>query len=130
MPKFKYEPNKYKEVYLIAGGTGITPMLQLAEGILSDNNDRTRVHLLFGNIEEKDILLREHIEGLAKYRPEQFQVTYALDKANADWKGLRGYFDAKKLGLILPKPDDNVKIFVCGPLGMMSAVSGTSSFVS
>lgn len=32
--------------------------------------------------------------------------------------------DEKVLGNILPKPSPDVKVFVCGPPGMMKAISG------
>lgn len=81
-PKYKYEPNTIREAYLIAGGTGITPMLQMAEGILDNPADKTNVQLVFGNVEEKDILLREKLDGLAKKYPNRFNVKYILDKVS------------------------------------------------
>ena len=38
-----------KQVGLIAGGTGITPMLQIIRAILKDEEDDTQVSLLFAN---------------------------------------------------------------------------------
>ena len=49
------EPGKPREercvrsVGLIAGGTGITPMLQIIKAILKDPEDNTKVTLLFAN---------------------------------------------------------------------------------
>lgn len=39
-------------------GTGITPMLQVADHILDNPADRTKVSLLFANVSEGDILLK------------------------------------------------------------------------
>lgn len=50
----------------IAGGTGITPMLQVASEVLKNPDDKTEVSLIFGNLTEDDILLRKHIDQLAK----------------------------------------------------------------
>ncbi|VDI11972.1 cytochrome-b5 reductase, partial [Mytilus galloprovincialis] len=38
-----------KKLGMIAGGTGITPMLQLARAIFKDKNDNTEISLLFAN---------------------------------------------------------------------------------
>lgn len=49
---------KVKNVGMIAGGTGITPMLQIIKHILKHEDDYTKVWLLFANQTEEDILLR------------------------------------------------------------------------
>jgi len=57
--KLKYEPNMKKRIGMIAGGTGITPMLQVIDEILGNPQDKTELSLVFANIAEEDILLRE-----------------------------------------------------------------------
>lgn len=42
----------------LPAGTGITPMLQVANHILDNPDDRTKVSLLFANVSEGDILLK------------------------------------------------------------------------
>lgn len=71
-------------VNMIAGGTGITPMLQLVREVLKrKETDRTRLALLYANQTEGDILLRKELDALAAAHPEQFKVWYTLDVANA-----------------------------------------------
>ena len=38
-----------KKLGMIAGGTGITPMLQLIRAIFKDKNDKLEISLLFAN---------------------------------------------------------------------------------
>jgi len=38
-----------KRIGMIAGGTGITPMLQLIRQVLKDSDDKTELSLLFAN---------------------------------------------------------------------------------
>jgi NAD(P)H-flavin reductase len=47
-----------KKIGMVAGGTGITPMLQVVRAILKDPLDSTEVWLMFGNQTEEDILLQ------------------------------------------------------------------------
>merc|ERR1712106_709683 len=47
-----------KKLGMIAGGTGITPMLQIAATILDDPSDTTEVSVLYANQTEDDILGR------------------------------------------------------------------------
>jgi cytochrome-b5 reductase len=44
---------------MIAGGSGITPMLQIIRDVLKHKSDTTDLTLVFGNVTESDILLRD-----------------------------------------------------------------------
>lgn len=66
-------------VSMIAGGTGITPMLQLVRHITTDPQDHTQLALLFANQTEKDILVRKELEECAHAHPDQFKLWYTLD---------------------------------------------------
>lgn len=68
---------------MFAGGSGITPMLQLIKHVLKDPSDKTQLELLFANKSEEDIMLREQIEALAAKHPDQLKVWYTVDKAPA-----------------------------------------------
>ena len=47
------------EIGMIAGGSGITPMWQIIQDVFQNcQNDKTKIHLLFANKTEDDILLR------------------------------------------------------------------------
>ncbi|GBF97577.1 NADH-cytochrome b5 reductase [Raphidocelis subcapitata] len=125
--KFPYKRNDLKEIGMVAGGTGITPMLQVAEWILRDPTDKTKVSLLFANVSEGDILCKKRIDELAAAHPDRFKVHYVVDKASWGgllWKGSTGYVTPDLLKAHLPPPGVGNMVFVCGPPGMMNAVSG------
>lgn len=50
LPKIEYKPNIKKHIGMIAGGSGITPMLQVAHEILKNPQDQTEVRLIFANV--------------------------------------------------------------------------------
>lgn len=56
---YPWTPNKFSQIYLIAGGAGITPIYQLIQGILNNPHDKTKISLIFGVNTEQDLLLRE-----------------------------------------------------------------------
>ncbi|KAJ3384944.1 hypothetical protein HDU84_002571 [Entophlyctis sp. JEL0112] len=121
--KYKYEANKEGHIGLIAGGSGLTPMLQVIQRVLSDKSDKTKLTLLFANVTESDIILRDYLDKLARQHPERFAVHYTVDKPSTAWKGYSGFINSSMLSDLMPKPG-NGKVFVCGPPGMMAHVSG------
>lgn len=126
IPKYPWAPNKHRHVTLIAGGTGITPMYQLIRTIFNNPEDQTKVSLIFGNIKEEDILLREEFEKLEKDYPQRFRAFHTLDNPPDGWKGGKGFMTKELLKEVLPDPKtENIKVFVCGPPGMYKAISGT-----
>ncbi|KAJ6785854.1 hypothetical protein PWT90_10400 [Aphanocladium album] len=125
LPKYAWAENKHDHIGLIAGGTGITPMFQLARGIFQNANDKTKVTLVFGNIAKQDILLQKELAELENTYPQRFRAFYVLDSAPKDWQGTTGYITKDLLKTVLPEPkSENIKIFVCGPPGLMKAISG------
>jgi len=125
LPKYKWEENKHDHIALIAGGTGITPMYQLARAIFNNPNDKTKVTLVFGNVTEQDILLKKEWEHLENTYPQRFRAFYVLDKPPQSWPGPGGFISKDLLKTVLPEPkEENVKLFVCGPPGLMKAISG------
>lgn len=125
IPKYPWSTNKHDHVALIAGGTGVTPMYQLARGIFNNPLDKTKVTLVFGNVTEEDILLKPEFDQLEKDFPQRFRAFYVLDNPPAGWKQGKGFISKELLKTVLPPSDsENVKVFVCGPPGLYKALSG------
>ena len=82
MSKLKYEPNMKKKIGMLAGGTGITPMLQVLEEIARNPDDHTQTHLVFANVSGQDILLKETIDALAEQHPN-ITVTHTRTQPNS-----------------------------------------------
>lgn len=123
IPKLKYTANMKKQVGMIAGGTGITPMLQVVQEVLKNSEDKTRVALVFANIGDKDILLKEELDRLAA-KHKNFSVHYVLEKPPAGFNGSVGFVTEGVLKKTLPPPSADTLVYVCGPPGMMNAISG------
>ena len=83
---------------------------------LSDPKNKTKFTLLFANVTEKDILMREQLDGLAKAHPDSFKVVYILDKADSNWTGATGYINSQLIKQHAPSADlkEKAKVFVCG----------------
>jgi len=133
IPKYPYEANKFEKIGLIAGGTGITPMVQMIEEIVFNPDDKTKVTLLFANASSDDILLKEDLNKLAQKYPDRLKVIYTIDKLadkkeKEPWKGEVGHISANMLKKLMPMPakkdDESLLVMVCGPPGFMKLISG------
>uniref|UniRef100_A0A8C9X851 NADH-cytochrome b5 reductase n=1 Tax=Sander lucioperca TaxID=283035 RepID=A0A8C9X851_SANLU len=108
-----------KHVGMIAGGTGITPMLQLITAMMKDPQDKTVCHLLFANQTEKDILLRPELEEIQVNHPDRFKLWFTLDKAPEDWEYSQGFISEDMVREHLPPPSEDTLILMCGPPPMI-----------
>ncbi|KAK0423661.1 hypothetical protein QR680_008261 [Steinernema hermaphroditum] len=113
--------HKFKRIGMIAGGTGITPMLQIIYAILKDSDDKTEVSLLFANQSENDILCRVELEELREKHKDRFKLWYTVDKAGSDWKYSVGYVDQKMIEQHLPVPAAETGVLLCGPPPMIKS---------
>ncbi|XP_056591235.1 NADH-cytochrome b5 reductase 3 [Triplophysa dalaica] len=104
---------------LIAGGTGITPMLQLIRDIMKNPGDTTTCSLLFANQSEQDILLKDELEEIQARHPNRFKLWFTVDKAPADWEYSQGFINAEMIQEHLPPPSDDCMILMCGPPPMI-----------
>lgn len=77
--KLPYEANMKKKIGMIAGGSGITPMLQIIDAVVKDEKDTTEVHLVYANKTPADILLKDKLDTLAKTH-SNFHVHYVVEK--------------------------------------------------
>lgn len=118
----KDPPNtiKVSQVNMIAGGTGITPMLQLIREILKRPEDTTQLKILFANQTEADILLRPELEEQANKYPDRFQLWYTVDRAQDGWQFSTGFVNEDMIKAHLFEPSENTLTVMCGPGPMVN----------
>lgn len=111
----------FDEIGLIAGGSGITPMLQLIREIMKHPEDPTKVSLLFANQSETDILLKNELDILANEHPGRFHIWYTVDRApDSDWSYSVGFINEQMIADHLPVNKVGSAIFMCGPPPMIT----------
>lgn len=125
--------NKHSHVALIAGGAGITPMYQLARGILREPADRTRVTLVWGVNTDEDIFLKDEFAALEREHPGRFKAVYVVSQPVAGSTHQKGFVTRQvleKAGLAAKEEKNrDVKVLVCGPPAMEKALKAKGSGV-
>lgn len=102
-------------LYLLAAGTGFTPMARLLHLSLQDLAAIRQTKLLFFNRQEKDILWRSELDEVA-VKDERFQVEYVLSEPGDSWTGKTGRVDPPMLSDFLTRPDrSKCYVCICGP---------------
>jgi len=114
-----YTPKSAKQVNMIAGGSGITPMLQIIKAILKDTSDLTTMALLFANKTADDILCKEELENIRDKFPHRLKLWFTLDSPPAGWKYGSGFITADMMKASLFPPSNDVLTLVCGPPPML-----------
>ncbi|KAL8489037.1 hypothetical protein ACS0TY_024616 [Phlomoides rotata] len=121
--RFKYQPGQVRAFGMIAGGSGITPMFQVARAILENPNDKTKVHLIYANVTPEDILLKDELDSLAINYPDRFQIYYVLNQPPEVWNGGVGFVSKEMIQAHLPAPASDIQILRCGPPPMNKAMA-------
>jgi len=111
----------------LAAGSGITPILSIARGVLAREPD-SRFFLFYGNRSAGEILFRGALEELKDRFISRLSVFHVLSREEQDVAVLNGHLDATKLRVLLRAvvPAETIDhVFVCGPTGMIDELSAT-----
>jgi ferredoxin-NADP reductase len=109
-------------LYLIAGGSGIVPLMAMLR-----HRERRKVPvptgLLYSSRSLEDVIYREELDALAQDDPN-LHIAHTLTREQPDgWVGRRGRID-KAMLIESPLPLANKpNIFVCGPTSFVEHVS-------
>ena len=119
---FEYQPIRdAKKVICIAGGSGITPFISMANAI-ADGDEDFEMTLLYGSRNVDNILFKDELKELEEKCDKIKVVHFLSDKYAKIPRGCRkGFIDAKRIKELAPK-DEPYSIFICGPQQMYEFV--------
>ncbi|MBZ4018403.1 ferredoxin--NADP reductase [Streptomyces purpurogeneiscleroticus] len=100
------------DLLLVAGGSGITPVISLAKSALVGGLGR--VALLYANRDESSVVFRDELRELTEDYPDRLLVVHWLES-------LQGLPAADRLVAVLAPYADR-ETYVCGPAPLMDAV--------
>jgi cytochrome-b5 reductase len=121
-PLGKPKQERYcEQIGMIAGGTGITPMLQILQEIFrTSRNYNVAVKMIYANQTEDDILVREELESMEREFPN-FDLHYTVDNPPSEWKYSTGFINPKMVEehLLFKDKSKPTQFFMCGPPPML-----------
>ena len=104
---------------LIAGGIGVTPMMNMIR-TLADRGDKRPVILLYGSKDWELITFREELEALKERL--NLSIVHVLADPPARWTGEQGFITAEMFKRHLAPLYSDDEYFICGPDVMMDAI--------
>ncbi|KAM5166706.1 cytochrome b5 reductase 4 isoform 4-T4 [Callospermophilus lateralis] len=118
-PEGNFKISKLQEVedlFLLAAGTGFTPMVKILKYALINVPSLRKVKLMFFNKTEDDIIWRSQLEKLA-FEDKRFDVEYVLSAPTSEWKGKQGHISPALLSEFLNRSSEKSKVLlcICGP---------------
>jgi cytochrome-b5 reductase len=108
-----FAPGMARHVGMVAGGTGITPMISIIRTVLSRGYD-VDISLIFANKSVEDIILKDEFDRYAR-ECGNFKRYYVVDKAPHGWEMGEGRINTDIMRTHLPPPSDDTIVFLCGP---------------
>lgn len=109
-------------ICLIAGGTGITPLMAM---LRHRRRSRARIpaSLIYSARSLADVVYRDELDTMAR-GDHDLRLVYALTREHpGDWNGHRGRVNEVLLAKNGFTPAQNPTFFVCGPTGFVESIS-------
>jgi ferredoxin-NADP reductase len=116
--RFWLDEAQHKQVVLIAGGSGITPMMAMLRHI-DDYCLPTTVILLYCVRTAVDIIFHSDLEEL-RSKLSNFRYYILLSQPPAEWPGPKGRLNREFIKSTVSEPASNY-FFICGPGPFMDA---------
>ena len=121
---FVWEPAIGGPLQLVAGGSGVVPLMAMTRSLAtSDSSIPTR--LLLSTRSWDDVIYRDELERLRKELPA-LEVTYTITRAQPPgWTGYARRVDPAMLSEVAWPASEQPLVFVCGPTGFVETVAST-----
>jgi ferredoxin-NADP reductase len=117
---FVWEPSHGGPLLLVAGGSGVVPlmaMIRLRTAAGSDADTR----LLFSSRGWEDVIYRKELERL---NSDGVRVVHTLTRSRPPgWTGYTRRVDAEMLADVGPGPAERPRVYVCGPTPFVEVVA-------
>ncbi|MDE2421588.1 MAG: 2Fe-2S iron-sulfur cluster binding domain-containing protein [Gammaproteobacteria bacterium] len=101
------------DLVFLAGGSGSVPARSMLLNIL-DQNLPQRLHLIYVNSFENDVIYAEELRELARLH-DHFTLTEYITRPTAEYQGETGRLSHERLAALLGTNPENKMFYICGP---------------
>jgi ring-1,2-phenylacetyl-CoA epoxidase subunit PaaE len=124
--KFTFEPksDRQRNYAAFVAGSGITPVLSIAQSVLESESESTFV-LVYGNKTPEETIFHQQLHDLQQKFVGRFFVQFVFSKARAE-DALFGRIDRSVVNFVLKnkhKEKEFSKFYLCGPEEMILTVN-------
>jgi ferredoxin-NADP reductase len=124
---FVWEPSLTGPLFLVAGGSGIVPLMAMLRARASAGAARqaaTPATLLYSSRSWDDVIYRDELTHLTA--SSNARVVHTLTRSQPPgWTGFKRRIDADMLLELAPAPSLAPHIYVCGPTALVESASQT-----
>ncbi len=118
---FTWEANDGGPLLLVAGGSGVVPLMAMIRHRRVVGSD-VPTRLLYSSRSYEEIIYRQELEKLAA-RDGSLEVIHTLTRSRPEgWSGYHRRIDAEMIKEVVWPPDESPLVFVCGPTPLVEAV--------
>jgi ferredoxin-NADP reductase len=121
---FTWEPDDGGPLLLIAGGSGVVPLMaMIRHRALTGSTIPTR--LLYSSRSFIEIIYRDELTQIST-TDTSLEIIHTLTRAQPpDWAGYRRRIDEAMLAEVAWPPTDRPLVYVCGPTRLVESVAST-----
>lgn len=121
---FTWRPQDGGPLLLIAGGSGIAPLMAMIRQRMASRSP-TPVRLLYSSRAYEDIIYREELERLAAGDVDLDIVVTLTRSQPPGWQGYGRRIDRAMISEVAWAPEERPLVFVCGPTPLVESVATT-----
>jgi ferredoxin-NADP reductase len=117
---FVWEPSRGGPLLLVAGGSGVVPLMAMLRSRAAAHSDVPAV-LLLSSRSFDDVIYRDELERLDG---DGLSVVHTLTRSQPDgWDGYARRVDPEMLAAVGPSTAEHPHVYVCGPTPFVEAVA-------
>jgi ferredoxin-NADP reductase len=117
---FVWEPSLGGPLLLVAGGSGVVPLMAMLRARHTAGSD-AEARLLFSSRGWEDVIYREELDRLAG---DGLTVVHTLTRSQPlGWSGYARRVDEAMLAEVGPSPAEQPLVYVCGPTPFVEATA-------